>query len=163
MMLSGQVTCTIRQMLDIEKSTCIKGGVEVSLVPELREALDALVQTVEQFAAEHFLAGDVLFRLNLVLDELVTNSVNYALPEVANPELHMRLAHTPEAVVVELEDNGAAFNPFRDAPKPDTDQALEDRPVGGLGVFLVTEFADSASYEREAGVNRVTLQIKLET
>ena len=101
--------------------------------------------------------------MNLVLDELVTNSVNYALPDVAEPLLRVRLSRTPDGVTAQLEDNGAAFDPFQDAPKPDTSKALDERPIGGLGVFFVTQFADSASYEREGGVNRITLRMKTET
>ena len=133
------------------------------LVPELSQALGTLAEVVERFAASQLIGGEVPFRLNLVLDELVTNSVGYALPEVAEPLLRVRLTRAPGAVVAQLEDNGAAFDPFRDAPKADTSTSLDERPVGGLGVFFVEQFADSASYEREGGVNRVTLRMKTET
>ena len=101
--------------------------------------------------------------MNLVLDELVTNCLNYALSEVAEPKLLVRLSSTPHGVVAQLEDNGAPFDPFRDAPKPDTSLALDERPVGGLGVFFVTQYTDSAGYERKDGVNRVTLRIRSES
>ena len=163
MMPLNRVMCTIRPMLDTHKSSFVESGMEVDLGPELGAALGALADTIEQFAANHSLSGEIPFRLNLVLDELVTNSVNYALPEVAEPVLRLRLSLTQDGVVAELEDNGAAFDPFQDAPKPDTSQALDERPVGGLGVFFVTQFTDSASYEREGGVNRITLKMKMET
>ena len=98
-----------------------------------------------------------------MLDELVTNSFNYALPKVAQPKLCIRLNRAPDAVIAQFEDNGAAFDPVQEAPKPDTNQALDARPIGGPGVFLVTQFADSADYERDGGVNRITLQMKLKT
>ena len=163
MMPLSKVTCTIRRMLDTGKPTSAASGVDVRLTPQLAAALGTLAQTIEQFAAKHSIGGEITFRLNLVLDELVTNSVNYALPQVEEPELRVRLLHTPEGVVAQLEDNGAAFDPFQDAPVPATDQALDDRPIGGLGVFFVTQFTDSASYERNAGVNRITLRMRLET
>ena len=163
MMLLSKVTCTIRRMLDTGKPTSATSGMDVRLTPQLTEALGTLERTIEQFAANHSIGGEIPFRLNLVLDELVTNSVNYALLEVEEPELRVRLLHTPEGVVAQLEDNGAAFDPFQDAPVPDTDQALDDRPIGGLGVFFVTQFTDSATYKRDGGVNRITLRMKLET
>ena len=150
-------------MLDTGKSESIESSVEVCLAPELTEALGSLADTIERFAADHSIGGETPFRLNLVLDELVTNSVNFALPEVAEPLLRVRLARTADGVVAHLEDNGAAFDPFQDAPKPDTSLSLNDRPIGGLGVYFVTQFTDSASYEREGGVNRITLRIKTET
>ena len=141
----------------------MRGSVDVCLPPELTRALGALANTIEEFAASHSIAGEISLRLNLVLDELVTNSVNYALPEVAEPLLRVRLARTTDGVIAQLEDNGAEFDPFQDVPEPDTSQGLEDRPVGGLGVFFVTQFTDSASYERVGGVNRITLRMKTET
>ena len=149
-------------MLDTGKPATCEHGVEVCLAAELSQALAALAQAIEQFAASHSIEGELYFRLNLVLDELVTNSVNYGLREVAEPLLRVRLSSTPEGVVAELEDNGAEFDPFQDAPKPDTSRALDERPVGGLGVLFVTQFTDSASYEREGGVNRITLRMKTE-
>ena len=150
-------------MLDTGKPASIETSVDVCLAPELTQALGALAETIEKFAASHSIEGEIPFRLNLVLDELVTNSVNYALPEVAEPLLRVRLTRTPHGVTAQLEDNGAAFDPFQDAPKPDTSQGLDERPIGGLGVFFVTQFADSASYEREGDVNRITLRMKTET
>ena len=150
-------------MLDTGKPASIETSVDVCLAPELTQALGALAETIEQFAASHSIEGEIPFRLNLVLDELVTNSVNYALPELAEPLLRVRLTRTPHGVTAQLEDNGAAFDPFQDAPKPDTSQGLDERPIGGLGVFFVTQFADSASYEREGDVNRITLRMKTET
>ena len=150
-------------MRNADQPASIESGVEVCLSPDLDAALGTLAETVERFAAGESIAGEIPFRLNLALDELVTNSLNYALPEVTEPLLRIRLARDANGVVAQVEDNGAAFDPFQDAPKPDTSQALDERPVGGLGVFLVTQFADSTSYERDGGVNRITLRMKLET
>ena len=65
---------------------------------------------------------------------------------------------TKARVVAQLEDNGIAFNPFEEAPEPDPTLGLEERPIGGLGVFLVKQFADSTAYERVDGRNRITLR-----
>ncbi len=139
------------------------GSVDVSLRPELGSALETLAEAVERFAAGCAIEGEIPFRLNLVLDELVTNSINYALPKVEEPLLRIRLVREADCVVALLEDNGAAFDPFQEVSAPDTSKGLHERPVGGLGVFFVEQFTDSASYEREGGVNRITLRMKLET
>ncbi len=131
--------------------------VEISLPPDL-SALARLAQVVQEFGAAHALGENLRNRLNLVLDELITNSISYALPEVADPELRLRLVVDRDAVVAQLEDNGAAFNPFEEAPEPDTSQELAERPVGGLGIFLVKQLSDSSAYERIGGRNRITLR-----
>ncbi len=145
-----------------DKSSSPEGSLDVTLKPELGAALTTLAATIERFAAEHGIAGEVPFRLNLALDELVTNCINYALSGVAEPRLHMRLTRDADSVVAQLEDNGPAFNPFEEAPPPDTSGDLDERPIGGLGVFLVEQFSDDATYEREGGVNRIALRMKLE-
>lgn len=131
--------------------------IELSLAPDL-SALSVLAQAVEDFGTAHALPEDLQGRLNLVLDELVTNSVSYGLPKVAEPELRLRLAVDRDAVVARLEDNGPAFNPFEEAPEPDTSRELEERAIGGLGVFLVKQLADSSAYERVGGWNRITVR-----
>ena len=136
--------------------------IDMPLIPELDAALTALADAVEQFANQESLGGGLPINLNLVLDELITNSVSYALPEVAEPELRLRLRREDEAVVAEVEDNGPAFDPFHEVPKPDTDQGIDDRPIGGLGVFLVMQLTESAHYERDGDLNRIILRMKLE-
>ncbi len=138
-------------------------GIDVHLGPELNTALTTLADTVEQFAVLESLDGSVSINLNLVLDELVTNSVSYALTEVAQPLLRLRLRRDGNMVVAEVEDNGVAFDPFRDAPKPDIDQGLDDRPIGGLGVFLVMQLTDTAHYERDGDINRIILTMRMES
>ena len=130
--------------------------------PELAEALSVLAEAVERFAAAESLSGVVSGKLKLVLDELVTNSISYGLQDVAEPHLELRLAGVGGRDVLEavLEDNGPAFDPFSDAPVPDTTLALDERPIGGLGVMLVRELTESAGYERIGGMNRITLRIK---
>ena len=134
--------------------------IEVSLASDL-SALSTLVQAVQEFGAAHDLSQDFQGRLNLVLDELVTNSVSYALPELAEPELRLRLFVDRGAVVAQLEDNGAAFNPLEEVPEPDISLGLAERPIGGLGIFFVKQLTDSSAYERIGGRNRITLRHRI--
>jgi len=136
--------------------------VDIRLLPELSAALTALAEAVEQFAGQESLNESIPFNLNLALDELITNSINYGLPAVAEPFLRLRLSRNGDTVMAQVEDNGPAFDPFKDAPVPDTDEPLDDRPIGGLGVFLVKQFTDEAYYERDGDINRITMRIKLE-
>ena len=61
-------------------------------------------------------------------------------------------------LAVEFGDQGVAFDPLTVVP-PDLTDDLDQRRAGGLGVFLLKEFADSLSYRREQGWNRLTLGI----
>ena len=139
------------------------GGVDLSLLPDLDAALVSLADAVERFAEQESIGGRLPINLNLVLDELITNSISYALPGVVEPALRLRIRRDGDLVVAEVEDNGAEFDPFTDAPKPDTEQGLDERQIGGLGVFLVMQLTEAAHYERKGDVNRIILRMKLET
>lgn len=136
-------------------------GIDLLLLPELNTALTTLADAVEEFADQESLTGAFPINLNLVLDELITNSVSYALTDVAEPVLRLRIRRDGDVVVAEVEDNGTAFDPFKEAPKPDVEQGLDERPIGGLGVFLVMQLAETAHYERDGDMNRIILHMNL--
>ena len=132
----------------------------ISLTPDL-SSIAELEQSLEEFAGAHELDMGLQNRLNLMLEELITNCVNYSLPSVSGPELELCLSVEDTVVVAQVEDNGPAFDPFTEAPEADTASALEDRPIGGLGIFLTKKFSDQYTYERVGQRNRVTLRCKI--
>lgn len=132
-------------------------SIDISLASDL-SALPMLAQAIQEFGTAHALSRDFQGRLNLVLDELVTNSVCYALPGRAEPELRLHLFVDQGTVVAQLDDNGEAYNPFEEAPEPDTSLGIAERPIGGLGIFFVKKLTDSSTYERIDGRNRITLK-----
>lgn len=133
---------------------------EISLTPDL-SSITELEQSLEEFASTHELDIGLQNRLNLMLEELITNSVNYSLKAVSGPELALCLSVEEPFVVAQVEDNGPAFDPFTEAPEADTTSSLADRPVGGLGIFLTKKFADEYTYERAGERNRVILRCKI--
>ncbi len=131
----------------------------IPLTPDL-SSITELEQALGEFAGVHELDRGLQNRLNLMLEELITNSVNYSLPSVSGPELELRLSLEDTFVVAQVEDNGPAFDPFTEAPEADITSTLADRPIGGLGVFLTKKFSDEYTYERIGERNRVTLRCR---
>jgi anti-sigma regulatory factor (Ser/Thr protein kinase) len=66
-----------------------------------------------------------------------------------------------------MEDGGRPFNPLeQSAPEqsaPDVTLPLEEREVGGLGIYLVRQFMTDLVYQRAEGKNRILLKKKHET
>ena len=86
------VACNVlRDGAGAEKGSSLEDNVEFNLAPDLTTALGTLAEKVRQFAADHSIGGEVSYRLNLVLDELVTNCLNYGLSEVGEPEIRVCL------------------------------------------------------------------------
>ena len=79
---------------------------------------------------------EVLYRkLNVVVDELVTNIVNYAYPNGENDYLDVEIMHDKELLTIRFRDGGVPFNPLEKAP-PDITLPMDQRPIGGLGILL---------------------------
>ena len=71
-----------------------------------------------------------------MLDEIVLNVIRHGHDDQGEHEIHVRLRAGPDAVTIMVEDDGKPFNPL-DAPPPNLDLPIEQRPIGGLGIFLV--------------------------
>jgi anti-sigma regulatory factor (Ser/Thr protein kinase) len=129
---------------------------ELTLRTDLSE-LGALARFVERFAADELLPPDVAFQLNLVLEELVTNTVSHGHPDGPGAPIRLRMERLGDVVEVDVVDQGVAFDP-RSAPAPDLDAPLEERCTGGLGIYFVRQFVDELDYRREDGRNHLRLR-----
>jgi serine/threonine-protein kinase RsbW len=98
------------------------------------------------------LEPDKLDKLNLVLEELFVNIARYAYQPGGGDVEVAYAPGGPGLLLVQISDQGRVFNPLENQ-EPDLSGELKDRPVGGLGLFLVRRLADSITYRREQGRN----------
>lgn len=125
----------------------------LKIVPTL-DQLERITAIVEDLGEQDHWPPDLIFKVNLVLDELSVNIVNYG-GEAS--EIEVSLAADADEVRVEISDDGRPFDPLNDAMEPDLDAPLEDRAIGGLGIHLVREMMDELHYSREDGKNRLAM------
>ena len=94
--------------------------------------------------------------LNLALEEAVTNVVLYAYPEGVKGDVMIEAMFKDELLTFVITDQGIAFDP---TAKEDADITLsaEERPIGGLGIFLVKQLMDCVDYQRVEGRNILTM------
>ncbi|HTC32634.1 MAG TPA: ATP-binding protein [Bryobacteraceae bacterium] len=91
-------------------------------------------------------------KLDLVLEEILINIARYAyVPGTGEAEVVVA-SDGPGRLSVEIADWGNAFNPL-DVEPPDFSRGLAERPIGGLGVFLIRSLVSSIDYRREADRN----------
>ena len=131
----------------------------VSLAPRL-PAVRGLAQMVEEFGDANDLPDQKIYMINLALEELVTNTVSYGLRGVAQPKIEITVQVNGTVLVLTVADNGQQFDPTQDT-RPDLSSAVDDRPIGGLGLHLIKTFADRMKYEYVEGKNRLTLEYDL--
>jgi anti-sigma regulatory factor (Ser/Thr protein kinase) len=102
--------------------------------------------------------SEELDRLDLVIEELVVNIARYAYDQPATGEVELACAVTGlRTLSLVISDQGRAFDPLASEP-PDLSRGLADRPVGGLGIFLVRSIAESIAYERDGNQNVLRFQ-----
>ena len=119
--------------------------------------LPEVVSWIEGFCAAHPPASAFEHKLQLVAEELLMNTIMHGYgKERSNASIWLTLHPQPEGVAFIIEDEAPPFDPLKEGPPPDTNAALGDRPIGGLGVMLVREMTDHASYSRDR-YNRLTL------
>ena len=99
--------------------------------------------------------------LNLALEEAVVNVMNYAYPHGQVGSITLESYAFDGSLKFVITDNGIPFDPTR-VKAPDVTSGIEDRQVGGLGIFLVNRIMDKVEYKRMNNTNILTLSKKLE-
>jgi anti-sigma regulatory factor (Ser/Thr protein kinase) len=98
--------------------------------------------------------------LELILEEVLVNVFRHAYAEHEHGTVAVGCSiDATSGFHVMVRDRGRAYNPL-DAPAPDLTQSIEDRPIGGLGVFLVRRLADSVTYRREHDENVLSFHFR---
>jgi anti-sigma regulatory factor (Ser/Thr protein kinase) len=123
--------------------------------------LGAIAEYVLAAAASAGLDRRASYHLRLAVDEIVTNIIvhGYGDAELSGT-LELRAALDDSALTVSIEDSGVPYDP-RQTPAPDTSLPLEERPIGGLGVYLALKSVDEFFYERVGDRNRSTFKMYL--
>ena len=119
-----------------------------------------LYEFVEEIGNEFSLTPDVVFNLNLVLEEAVVNVINYAYPKEEHQSIYLSASLRKGSIVLILTDTGKEFDPTM-APDVDITLSADEREIGGLGIFLIRQIMNEVKYERIDGKNILTLGKKL--
>ncbi len=124
------------------------------------DALEQIAQSVLSLAQQAKLDSKTTYQLRLAIDEIATNIISYAYADTDKKGIISFSADINEhQVILYLEDIGIPFNPLKASPPNDLNQPLEDRKIGGLGIYLVLQSVDQFMYERVGDRNRNILII----
>lgn len=121
------------------------------------EELDNLALFLEQFGEQNDINPGVIFEINLSLDELVTNTINYGFDDENDHIIELDINLELKTIYIKLQDDGVMFDPFN-KPDPDLSLSLEEKPIGGLGIYFVKQKMDEWSYERNGSFNIIKLR-----
>lgn len=126
------------------------------------EQISQLEGFISEIADETGMDTALAMSMNLALEEAVTNVVLYAYPEGTDGEVNIDARFDKGILTFVLKDSGVPFDP---TAKEDADITLgvEERPIGGLGIFLVKQLMDTVSYNYSDGCNILTMTKKLQS
>ena len=127
------------------------------------EATDKNLEAVNDFIHAQIkpfsCQSQTLFQIDLAVEEIYVNIAHYAYsPDKGTVQIDCSVEKTSDApakLTVSFTDRGKAFNPLA-KPDPDITLSVEEREIGGLGIFLTKKYMDSVLYERKDNQNILT-------
>ena len=117
------------------------------------DIIDAILHTAELASV-----GDFSSRLSVVVEEIVLNIVDYSTSDY----LDVEILRDGATLTLRFHDGGVPFNPL-EREFPDFTLPLEDRPIGGLGIFMVIKYMDAVTYDYREGENILTAVKKVKS
>jgi len=118
--------------------------------------LNRVVEYLDELGEEWDLAVSLIFSLNLVLEEALTNVILYGLDSQTEHIIEIDFKKSDDQLFISLIDDGIAYDPTQKAD-PDLTLSAEDRPIGGLGIFLIKKIMDQVEYSRKENKNYLML------
>ncbi len=120
------------------------------------EQLTRLYAFLDRQAAAYGLEELQLMQVKLALEEAVTNVILYAYPDKKDQDIRIDMSYENKRLTIVITDTGTDFNPL-ERQEPDLTLSLEERPIGGLGIYLVKQLMTEVTYSRSAGKNILTM------
>lgn len=126
----------------------ITRAAELEQLPLFREFISDCCQ-------KHQVSPETVFDLKLAVDEACTNVITHGYKGMDPGSIILSFRIESDRILVQITDFGRVFEPV-DAPKPDVEAALEDRPLGGLGLYLIYQLMDNIDYQSSEDGNTLT-------
>ena len=126
------------------------------LVDNQMSDLARVVAFLEELGEEWELSVQQVLSLNLVLEEALTNIFLYGYDDNDQHSIEINFGIEGDQLTISLIDDGQPYDPTLKAD-PDITLTGEERPIGGLGIFLIKKIMDKVEYERKTNKNILIL------
>ncbi|MBR6873334.1 MAG: ATP-binding protein [Ruminococcus sp.] len=126
------------------------------------ENVDTVIEFVDEQLDEYGCGFNEKMAIDVAVDELFANIAHYAYnPDTGYATVRVDVIKEPLSVEVTFIDNGKQYDPLAKSD-PDITVDIEDRPIGGMGIFIVKKSMDAVKYEYKDGKNILTIKKKLQ-
>ena len=136
----------------------LKGNEELTIDARM-EDLDEMMAFVDGHLEEYGCPAKVQIQIEVAVEEVFVNIASYAYTPETGPAT-VRMHIEDDVAVITFIDSGVPYDPLA-KPDPDVSLSAEERPIGGLGIYLVKKSMDSVSYNYESGRNVLQLEKRL--
>ncbi len=131
---------------------------ELNLEEARLDALNEVLSFVDGILEAEGCSMKSQMRLDVAVEEIYVNIAHYAYAPGTGPAtIRMDVSGDPKTAVITFIDRGVPYNPLA-KPDPDVTLSAEDRPIGGLGIYMVKKSMDGMEYAYEDGQNVLTLR-----
>ncbi|MBF0563758.1 MAG: ATP-binding protein [Nitrospirae bacterium] len=131
-------------------------------VPANLENLNDLMEFIASYALAMGFERDRIGEIEIAAEEALVNIFNYAYQNkdgaTETGDVEVACGKDGESLIVSITDEGLPFNILAKAD-PDISSTLEERSIGGLGIYMIKQFMNGVRYNRENGKNVLTLTI----
>ena len=130
------------------------------VVDAKEELLDEVIEFIVSDLEEADCPMPIEMKIRLSVEELFVNIAKYAYSdrsEGGKAEIQIEIVPDPRKVMITFIDSGIEYNPLAKTD-PDVTLKVEDREIGGLGIFLVKKCMDDVRYEYKDGKNVLTIE-----
>lgn len=122
------------------------------------ENIDTVIEFVDEQLEEYGCGMKEQMAIDVAVDELFANIAQYAYsPETGYATVLVDVIKDPLSVEITFIDNGIPYDPLAKSD-PDTSLSVEDREIGGMGIFIVKKSMDLVNYEYKDGKNILTIK-----
>ncbi len=129
---------------------------EIARVEDLNTSLEAVL-------ARHGIDAGARADVRLIVEELAGNAIAYGGGDgrdMGQHELSVDISREADLLTLRFRDQGAPFDPLS-AQTPDLEADILDRPLGGLGLYLIRRIAESMRYERIDDCNLLHVSLRV--
>ena len=133
------------------------------IVPGEHARVEDLNTSLEAVLARHGIDAGVRGDVRLIVEELASNAIEYGGKDgvdVGQHELSVNIGIAGDLLSLQFRDQGAPFDPLS-TPAPDLDADILDRPIGGLGLYLIRQIAEEMQYQRADDCNLLHVSLRI--
>ena len=121
------------------------------------EQLKKVQQFLEEVSSSWLLKPGLEFELNLILEEYITNLVNYGYHDEETHEIEIEIIKEDDRLKLIVTDDAGPFDLTKTPENKEIQKPVEERRIGGLGIHFIKTLADKIEYQSNDGRNRLVI------